>query len=664
MPCAPYGIISKHLEALHAAGKLLLIFDGFDEMTLVSSVEERLKHFQRLWDANHTRAKIIFTGRPYLFQNEDELKAAFGMRKSSSGIPSCVALDLEKFNIDEISVALRNNPVSVRSEILESVSKNPRLYEIASRASMLHAISVLWETEKGFSEKASEMNSAEIMGTFIETSLRRQTEKAISLFKSRASSKGEESYAIKEIKIDPTSPQNYMVINQAERYYFMLGISVYMLKNKGETNQISVTELSEITEKLARACPSSLCFSSDSQVRDYNLSMQERLQQSDKFLGRLQSDVRTCGLLVKDATDGFLRFSHKSFLEYLGADYAARLHAKTQDEDITSILGVLDVSFNEVLVNGVTRGYFGEIFLSKIDSNSDNLASQFSFSSEREKIYIASFLLDKIVAPSAFNKFLWKVAGRVFKRVQSESIYSRLIRMCQMPFFINFMVSKHDRSYFSTVSKSVSLFFFTVTFISVYLYLGYFNVLQTNEFIGEPVIPAIAFGTWGYSNLFVRLLWRSILGVDSSLCRIWVDVCTEQKCDIEHLHAAILSNPDVLDSYLTDPIGILKPQRAELSDFQKETNEALRNLIGVSSSSWNQNIAAFALASRHSKFGEILFSKDLDGKVPGRNIRKSIDRKTLEKAGKKLSLSQEELVREFKSLNDFLSWDIKNGFNN
>ena len=360
--CAPYGIVSRHLEALHDAGKLLLIFDGFDEMALVGSTEERLKHFQRLWDANHSKAKIIFTGRPYLFHDEDELKAAFGMKKSSSGVPSCDAWDLEKFNIDEIGIALRNNPAMVRSEILDSVSKSSRFYDIASRASMLHAILVLWETEKGFAEKASEMNSAEIMGTFIETSLRRQTEKAMALAKSETTDQYGELSESEQPDVDPTSPQNYMKINESERYYFMLGISVYMLKNKGETNQIDITELNEVTEKLAKVCPPSLSSSTDAQVYDYQPSMQERLQQSDEFLGQLQSDVRTCGLLVKDATDSFLRFSHKSFLEYLGADYAARLHANTADEDIEAIRGVLGVSFSEVLVNSVTRGYFGEIF--------------------------------------------------------------------------------------------------------------------------------------------------------------------------------------------------------------------------------------------------------------------------------------------------------------
>ena len=290
--CAPYGIVSRHLEALHDAGKLLLIFDGFDEMALVGSTEERLKHFQRLWDANHSKAKIIFTGRPYLFHDEDELKAAFGMKKSSSGVPSCDAWDLEKFNIDEIGIALRNNPAMVRSEILDSVSKSSRFYDIASRASMLHAILVLWETEKGFAEKASEMNSAEIMGTFIETSLRRQTEKAMALAKSETTDQYGELSESEQPDVDPTSPQNYMKINESERYYFMLGISVYMLKNKGETNQIDITELNEVTEKLAKVCPPSLSSSTDAQVYDYQPSMQERLQQSDEFLGQLQSDVR------------------------------------------------------------------------------------------------------------------------------------------------------------------------------------------------------------------------------------------------------------------------------------------------------------------------------------------------------------------------------------
>ncbi|MGB5686390.1 MAG: NACHT domain-containing protein, partial [Candidatus Electrothrix sp.] len=59
-----YGIASRPLKALHEAGRLLLIFDGFDEMTLVGNPQERLRHFQTLWDFNHQKAKLIITGRP------------------------------------------------------------------------------------------------------------------------------------------------------------------------------------------------------------------------------------------------------------------------------------------------------------------------------------------------------------------------------------------------------------------------------------------------------------------------------------------------------------------------------------------------------------------------------------------------------------------------
>ena len=117
-----YGVNPRHLEALHEAGRLLFIFDGFDEMALMGNQNDRLKHFQTLWSFNHSQAKLIFTGRPNLFLDDHELKAALGIQTASSGKFTCEAWHLEKFNVLEIEQALRNAPENIKGGITRAVS--------------------------------------------------------------------------------------------------------------------------------------------------------------------------------------------------------------------------------------------------------------------------------------------------------------------------------------------------------------------------------------------------------------------------------------------------------------------------------------------------------------------------------------------------------------
>ncbi|MCI5137848.1 MAG: hypothetical protein D3922_05410 [Candidatus Electrothrix sp. AR1] len=240
-------------------------------------------------------------------------------------------------------------------------------------------------------QRANELTAAELMQRFLNASLERQTEKALEL-RQREIDDAKLGYG--------AQPRNYMVLNAAERRYFMLGIAVYMMQ-KGETNQVRLAELKEITEKLARACPDSISRTSDAREGRENLPIQERIKQSEDFLGRLKDDVRVCGLLVKDVADGTFRFGHKSFLEYLAADYAERKLAKVEDEDIHGIHTVLNVSFDAVLLNDVVRSYFGELLISR---RTGNAISQYSTTE------IASFLLTHIIRPKWFIRSGWRCA--------------------------------------------------------------------------------------------------------------------------------------------------------------------------------------------------------------------------------------------------------------
>ena len=64
---AQYNINPQSLLRLLIAGRLVLVFEGFDEMALVGDVEMRLKHFRTLWQFSYPKAKILITGSTELF---------------------------------------------------------------------------------------------------------------------------------------------------------------------------------------------------------------------------------------------------------------------------------------------------------------------------------------------------------------------------------------------------------------------------------------------------------------------------------------------------------------------------------------------------------------------------------------------------------------------
>jgi hypothetical protein len=653
-----YGVESRRLHALHEAGRLLLIFDGFDEMALVGNPHDRLRHFQTLWSFNHPKAKLILTGRPNLFLDDNELKAALGIKKGGSGTLTCEAWYLEKFNLDEISKALRHAPEEVRNGIVKAVTVNPRLQDIASRPSLLHVISVLWGCDD-LSSRAAQLTPAELMHRFLDASLQRQTEKAREIRRREIAA---EKYS--KLKIEP---KNYMVLNPAERRYFMLGIGVHMMKS-GETNQIYLADLNEVTEKLARACPDSISFTSDAIDSNPNLPIKRRIEQSTDFMGRLLDDVRTCGLIVRDVIDGAFRFGHKSFLEYLAADYAERKHAQSGDEDIGAIDAIMDVSFTDVLRNSVVRSYFGELLIWR---RGGGLVSQFS------PTEIAPFLLYQIIRPTWLVKQVWRnsvVTLRHHARlVKSAGLKGYLYRHIVFPLAVeNLRLFVHSRFESSLIDKRKTSYQLLVMSFGTLIGAITASLVSLKLTLKDGTTHSLASHHEFYSLIilittcivFLGLTGKKIFGAPRStllLYKTWVDVCRDQGCSIEHLYAAIHGSDRPSENYKTDPVGIFTARQIDPESYELESDQILREKAAVSKTAWNRGVAAWVLGRRHSEFGGIVFSRDMDGLIPPRDPRNALKLKLIQKAGKKAGLPPEALTIQIESLNNFLGWDVQKG---
>lgn len=350
-----YNINAKSILKLHKSGRLLFIFEGFDEMDLIGHSEIRLSHFQRLWEFATKDSKILITGRPNFFLDTKELEIALGTKPQINGIPYCEPVYLNPFSFDQIENALRKCKDHIKNEILyflkdQETSKN--FYDLVSRPSMLFLVSQIWESRK-LNENKNKINSALVIQEFLQSTYSRQHNKN------------------SEIK--------YTVLNFNEREYFMIGIAIGMQKLNSYSNQISKNNLQMLVNELYENFPDEISKIPTAFDFVVNKTLKERMKDYPHAEESILTDVRSCGVLVTDLSrlDHF-KFSHKSFYELLIAQYYAHLILKKNEKYtmiVNSISRTLIVNLTH-LRNFESLNFISELLLSELN---------FTLSNDQEK---------------------------------------------------------------------------------------------------------------------------------------------------------------------------------------------------------------------------------------------------------------------------------------
>jgi hypothetical protein len=288
---ASYDINPRALLALHEAGRLLLIFDGFDEMDLVGEASLRLEHFRSLWEFSSEReAKIMITGRPNFFLDQVERERSLNIRAQSFEVPYTEAIYISHLDIPRIRQALRNFDANVSGDILNALTSNQAassFRDLMSRPSTLFLAANIWEDIR-HSDDPSRVNSAEVIGRFIQHSYDRQQRKGLPEF-----------------------------LSNTEREYFTLGVAIAMLRENQYSNHLTSTGLQKAITRLLDGFPEEL-ETFGSAVDAERIPLRERLQDRELLIETISTDVRSCGVIVSDLSqsDAF-KFAHKSFFELL-----------------------------------------------------------------------------------------------------------------------------------------------------------------------------------------------------------------------------------------------------------------------------------------------------------------------------------------------------------
>lgn len=340
-----YGINAEALKILNRNGRLLLVFDGFDEMDLVGNSDIRLRHFKSLWQLATPKSKILITGRPNYFLSRAEMVRAFGFQVNTEVLPYCEELRLLLFNENQIKEALRNSPQTVQKGISRIIENriSASFSDLIRRPSHLFLISLIWN-ERELEKKYKNLTSATVINEFLQSCFERQSQKST---------------------VTP-----YFYLSPAEREYFMTGIAVRMYK-LGNT-VISTEMFQDTVQDLIDVFPDKL---SEKNPVNMNLRNGESVKafanKDEDSLYAIINDVRACGVLVNDYANSGLAFAHKSFFDLLVAKYfggrMVRLH--NQDMLIADAITVMN-AFNIRLKNDfVIRKLTAELISAEIAEN-------------------------------------------------------------------------------------------------------------------------------------------------------------------------------------------------------------------------------------------------------------------------------------------------------
>ncbi|NET41201.1 NACHT domain-containing protein [Okeania sp. SIO2B3] len=140
-------------ELLNRMGKLLVIFDGFDEMAARVDRQKMINNFWELAQTVVPGAKVILTCRTEHFPEAQEGRALLNAELQASVAnltgepPQFEVLDLKKFNDEQIRQVLSFN---TEPSTVEKVMNNSQLLDLARRPVMSELIlAALPEIEKG-----------------------------------------------------------------------------------------------------------------------------------------------------------------------------------------------------------------------------------------------------------------------------------------------------------------------------------------------------------------------------------------------------------------------------------------------------------------------------------------------------------------------------------
>ncbi len=332
-----HGFTGKQLLNLVQSKMAILIFEGFDEVKNAGNKLDRYSQFNALWKYAFQGSKIIFTGRPNFFFNENELNEFLNINDTSASAGT-VTSKVYRFNFMELSdirKVLRNIEPVLAEEIISRASIDSSLMDIAKRPSMLPVIVSQWERIKQSKSFNESITPASIVKGYIEATYVRKEEQVLEL-------------------------GAYQILPWEIRHFITKAIAQFMFAAEAQ-NTISAIDIDNVTEKVIKDFDKVFLRSDSPQklrqaVTQLNLDKIEKNETEREVAEKIGSEVRSNGLLVPDPASGSQNFyfPHKQFYEFILGDNFASFHSPNQTNESKVINKFSNYKLAKLGMHGLT----------------------------------------------------------------------------------------------------------------------------------------------------------------------------------------------------------------------------------------------------------------------------------------------------------------------
>jgi hypothetical protein len=277
----------KTFATLNKAGRLLIIFDGFDEMEQrVNDYRTTVENFWELAKVAYPASKVLLTCRIAYFRHRREEKRTLSPQHNQVNVAAgdrvinlhsqghFEVVYLQKFSYTDIRMAIQKRLPDKWEPVFDKITRLSNLHDLASRPVLLDMIAKTLPQI----EDASQINQATLYEIYLDTLMHRRWND----------------------KVDYISPEN--------RLFFMQELAWEMF-----TTQRLTISFSEFPERVKK-----------------HFNLQNNVRQGAFF----ERDIRSQSYLVRD-NEGNYRFAHKSFMEYF---VARKLVFDNPDFDLVSFV--------------------------------------------------------------------------------------------------------------------------------------------------------------------------------------------------------------------------------------------------------------------------------------------------------------------------------------
>lgn len=352
-------ISPDHLYNLIQSGGALIILEGFDELLHAGRAYDRHSHFNALWKLAYPGTKMIFSGRPNFFLDDEEANRTLrnDTVRTIVGSVSTRIYRLSRLTRPEVETVIRGFNTSNTDAIMKSADANGEFMEIVSRPSMIPVVVSIWDQISGLKKDSNTTTSALMLQYYMSASLLRKEQEL-------------EQDKRKEQVPDDAS---YLLLPTQVRELFMLLIVSQMVR-RGLSNTIARSDFDDIIGKSYEAVFNAVqTVQSPPDIVKRIRNFEERFSEEPRHerLERICNEVATAGWFVSDPAGGpsNLRLPHKQYFEYLIAKYAWILF--NHDESVSAnafaeSFGLLDPS-GDLLDEPQSLKFFAEVLHDKFE---------------------------------------------------------------------------------------------------------------------------------------------------------------------------------------------------------------------------------------------------------------------------------------------------------